>query len=127
LKAEEGKSSVRVAIVFVSDMTRSVAFYRDAIGLPLRFESPGWTEFSTDGATLALHQADAPRAEVVASHPSAGHCRPGLNVPDLDAFHARMSERDVPCVQPPKDVFGARIAQYRDPDGLTISVGEARR
>jgi hypothetical protein len=33
----------------------------------------------------------------------------------------------VPCLQPPKDVFGARVAQYQDPDGLIISVGEATR
>ena len=30
------------AIVFVSDMKRSVSFYRDVVGLPLKFESPGW-------------------------------------------------------------------------------------
>jgi catechol 2,3-dioxygenase-like lactoylglutathione lyase family enzyme len=41
------------AIVFVSDMSRSVAFYRDVIGLPLRFESPHWTEFATEGAGRA--------------------------------------------------------------------------
>ena len=46
---------VNYAIIFVSDMDRSVAFYRDVIGLQLKFESPGWTEFATDGATLALH------------------------------------------------------------------------
>src|SRR5450631_2867304 len=46
---------VNYAIVFVSDMSRSVRFYRDVVGLPLKFESPGWTEFATDGATLALH------------------------------------------------------------------------
>ena len=27
------------AIIFVSDMKRSVAFYRDILGLPLKFES----------------------------------------------------------------------------------------
>lgn len=37
---------VNYAIVFVSDMRRSVSFYRDTIGLPLRFESPEWTEFA---------------------------------------------------------------------------------
>ena len=26
-----------------------------------------------------------------------------------------------------EDVFGSRLAQYVDPDGLAISVGEARR
>jgi len=44
---------VNYAIVFVSDMRRSVSFYRDTVGLPLKFESPHWTEFETDGATLA--------------------------------------------------------------------------
>ena len=117
---------VSYAIVFVSDMRRSVAFYRDVIGLPLRFESPGWTEFSTEGATLALHAAETPAA----SAPDDPHrvpparCRPGLRVADLDAFHRRMTDHHVPCVQPPKQVFGARLAQYLDPDGLAISVGE---
>ena len=53
--------------------------------------------------------------------------RPGLQVPDLGAFHARMVEQGVRCVQEPKDVYGARLAQYLDPDGLAISVGEPRR
>ena len=52
---------VSYAIVFVSDIKGSVCFYRDVLGLPLRFESPGWTEFATEGATLALHAADAPK------------------------------------------------------------------
>ena len=51
---------VNYAIVFVSDMTRAVRFYRDTLGLLLRFESPHWTEFATDGATLALHDAGEP-------------------------------------------------------------------
>ena len=48
---------VNYVIVFVSDMDRSAAFYRDVIGLQLKFESPEWTEFATDGATLALHMS----------------------------------------------------------------------
>jgi len=116
------------AIVFVSDMKRTVSFYRDVLGLPLRFESPGWTEFATDGATLALHASEGsnPQKENPLEVP-AGRCRPGLSVPDLDEFHSRMVEKNVPCTQEPKEIFGARIAQYLDPDGLSISVGEERR
>ena len=115
------------AIVFVSDMKRSVSFYRDAVGLPLKFESPEWTEYATDGATLALHasgrsnnERDSPK-EV-----PAGRCRPGFSVRDLDEFHKKMMERKVPCSQEPKDVFGAQIAQYADPDGLVFSVSEEK-
>ncbi len=49
-----------------------------------------------------------------------------MSVPNLDEFHARMVEMNVPCVEEPADLFGARIAQYADPDGLAISVGEER-
>jgi len=119
---------VNYAIVFVSDMNRSVSFYRDTLGLPLRFESPAWTEFATEGATLALHAADkAGDAASDGEHPTAGQCRPGISVPDLDAFHARMLEHGVPCLREPSEVAGSRVAQYADPDGLSISVGEERK
>ena len=118
---------VNYAIVFVSDMKRSVSFYRDVVGLPLRFESPGWTEFATDGATLALHASEGSNSEKDdPKQVPAGRCRPGLSVPNLDEFHKRMVEMNVACVQEPMEVFGARTAQYLDPDGLSISVGQER-
>ena len=116
---------VNYAIIFVSDMKRAVEFYRDVIGLPLRFESPHWSEFATDGATLALHPAKSRSPDQDDLPP--GRCRPGIRVPDLDAFHRRMVEAKVRCLQEPKEVFGSRVAQYVDPDGLPISVGEEKR
>ena len=44
-----------LTMVMVSEMDRSVRFYRDTLGLKLRFQSPAWTEFEVDGTTLALH------------------------------------------------------------------------
>lgn len=117
---------INYAIVTVSDMKRSVAFYRDLLGLTLRFESPGWSEFATEGATLALHPGRGTE-RVDPQELPAGCCRPGFSVRNLDEFHRRMIESGVRCVQEPKETFGARIAQYLDPDGLAISVGEERR
>ena len=118
---------VNYAIVFVSDMKQSVSFYRDVLELPLKFESPAWAEFATEGATLALHASETGNPVRSDANAPAGRCRPGLSVADLADFHRKMVERKVPCVQAPKDVFGAKIAQYADPDGLVISVGEERR
>ncbi len=119
---------ISYAIVFVSDMKRSIAFYRDVLGIKLRFESPGWTEFETHGATLALHLAERGNPEPQkAQLEHAGSCRPGFRVPDLDEFQKRMVAGNVPCIEPPKSQFGTRIAQYADPDGLAFSVGEERR
>lgn len=114
------------AIVFVRDMARAVTFYRDVIGLPLRFESPSWTEFNTEGATLALHASQTGPKRDPEQH-WAGQCSPGLSVPDLDQFHQRMIEHNVPCLQAPKETFGARIAQYVDPDGLAISISQEKQ
>jgi lactoylglutathione lyase len=104
------------AIIFVSDMKRSVAFYRDVLGFPLKFESPDWTEFATEGTTLALHPA---------GRTPAGNCNTGFAVEDLDAFHQEMQAKNVTCVQPPRvEDFGTRLASYADPDGLPFSVAE---
>jgi len=45
------------AIKFVADMDRAIRFHRDTLGLPLKFQSPGWSEFMTGETTLALHPA----------------------------------------------------------------------
>lgn len=108
---------VDYTIVFVSDMKRSVEFYRDVLGLPLHFESPGWTEFATEGTTLALHPA---------GHIPAGSCHPGFLVQDINAFHQALQARGVKCIQAPKkEDFGGVLAVYADPDGLPLSVTEA--
>lgn len=125
---ERNDMRVSYAIVFVSDMARAVAFYRDVVRFPLRFESPVWSELGGDGAVVALHLSrKAGDAGPEDEETQAGRCRPGFQVTDLEAFHVRMVEHGVPCVQEPRDVFGARLAQYADPDGLVFSVGEARR
>ena len=116
---------VNYAIVFVSDMKRSVSFYRDVLGLPLKFETPGWTEFSTEGATLALHLSKGSK-KTDDTHEQPGTWRSGFGVPNLDEFHQRMVENGVRCIQEPKELFGARIAQYLDPDGCPFSVGQER-
>jgi lactoylglutathione lyase len=111
-------------VIFASDMARSIAFYRDVLGIPLRFESPEWSEFETGSCTLALHKAAAGSVPPVEpGKMPAGHCHIGINVDDLDAFHAALIGRGVRCVQPPTmQDFGSKMAIYSDPDGLPVSV-----
>jgi catechol 2,3-dioxygenase-like lactoylglutathione lyase family enzyme len=44
-------------IEFVADMDRAVKFYRDVLGVSLKLQSPGWSEFSTGETSLGLHPA----------------------------------------------------------------------
>ena len=111
-------------IVFVSDMSRSVAFYRDLVGLPLKLESPDWSEFSTEGCTLALHKsAGGAMPAVEPDKIPAAHCHTGFEVEDIDAFAARMAEAGVAVMRPVRtEDFGGRMGVWRDPDGLPVSV-----
>jgi lactoylglutathione lyase len=115
-------------MVNVSDMRLSVAFYRDTLGLRLKFESPGWTEFETGATTLALHAASraAGSGDATQHGPSAGTCSLGFSVPDLDSAYAELRERGARFVMPPTDQpnEGIRLAVCVDPDGLGISFAQ---
>ena len=102
------------AIKFVSDMDAAVAFYRDALGLSLRFQSPFWSEFETGETTLALHPAS--------DENPAGSVQIGLGTEDLDNFYAAGQAQGLVFTSEPRDVHGSRIARFRDPDGAEISV-----
>jgi lactoylglutathione lyase len=69
------------AMKFVADMDKAVAFHRDVLGLALRFQSPGWSEFETGETTLALHAASD-------EHP-AGSVQLGFGSENLEGFYAR--------------------------------------
>ena len=49
-------TQLRYVIRFVADMDKAVKFHRDVLGLKVKFESPGWSEFVTGETTLALHR-----------------------------------------------------------------------
>ena len=42
-------------MLMVQDMARAIRFYRDVIGLEVKFESPEWTELAYGDAIVALH------------------------------------------------------------------------
>ena len=116
-------TKLRYALVFVSDMGRSVAFYRDVLDWPLTRRSPERVELAGEGTTLALHYASRPSGAAAVQGEIAGRCQLGFWVEDVEAFHRDMVARGTPCIQPPtEDAFGATLAVYADPDGLPFSV-----
>jgi lactoylglutathione lyase len=116
-------TKLRYALVFVSDVERSVAFYRDVLGWPLICQTPERTELAGEGTTLALHHASRPSGAAAVQGEIAGRCQLGFWVEDVEAFHQEMVARGTLCLQPPtEDAFGAALAVYADPDGLPFSV-----
>ncbi len=108
---------VSVLIVTVSDMKRSVAFYRDTLGLPLKFESPSWSEFDTPGTTLALHPAGE-HLKV-----QRGGISFGFTVKNIDEAYETLKARGLQFAMPPTmQDFGGKLAIFLDPDGYEISL-----
>jgi predicted enzyme related to lactoylglutathione lyase len=102
-------------IEFVADMDRAILFYRDVVGLPLKFQSPGWSEFATGEITLALHPASEKNP--------AGGLELGFSVPDLQQFHTEMKGKGVQfAMAPAKQDFGGMLAQFVDSEGAHVSV-----
>ena len=99
---------------FVADMDKAVAFYRDTLGLTLRFQSPEWSEFDTGPTTLALHKASEATP--------AGACELGFGVDDIEGFHREKSAQGVVFTRPPRDEHGTKLASFLDSEGAQVSV-----
>ena len=109
-------TQLRYAITSVGDMDKAVKFHRDVLGLKLKFESPGWSEFATGETTLALHRASEKNP--------AGKVELGFTVTDVEAFYRDMSAKGVLFTMPPKKHdFGAVLAQFVDFEGGHCGVG----
>lgn len=115
-------------MVTVSDMTRSIAFYRDKLGLQLKSETPDWTEFQTGRTILALHGGGKPKTPHEQGKPEnyAGSCSIGFNVDNLQEKFEELKSKGVWFVMPPtaREGEGIKLAVCLDPDGLPISIAE---
>jgi predicted enzyme related to lactoylglutathione lyase len=102
------------AIHFVADMDRAVTFYRDTLGLALKFSSPGWSEFATGETTLALHPASAENP--------AGTTHLGFGATDVAAVHRDLAAKGVRFTRPPTPEHGITLAEFVDSEGARCSL-----
>jgi catechol 2,3-dioxygenase-like lactoylglutathione lyase family enzyme len=111
--------------VLVEDFSASFRFYRDALGLPTRWEdNGGYADFPV-GESLWL--AIFPRGQMEAEtrlRPAGDGAVLALGVEDVDAAFASLGERGVQFVDEPHDRpdWGLRVAHARDPDGNLIEL-----
>ena len=102
-------------IVYVRDMERAIAFYRDTLGLELEFESPNWSSFRTGACTFALHATE--RRE-----PGLGEPDPTFSVTDPDAERERLAGAGVDVSEIREPAPGVRVFDAWDPEGNRFSL-----
>ena len=114
-------SKVGAVILLVSDMEKSVKFYRDNLGLPVKTKSRDWTEFFNKDTVLALHPAKKK------SNLKAGPgMLVGFEVGDLDGTVKRLKEKKVKFFKKPKEEPFGKHAIVQDPDGHLISIAQIK-
>ncbi|MEP6993481.1 MAG: VOC family protein [Acidobacteriota bacterium] len=115
-----GDAPIGIGIVMlgVREMPRSLAFYRDVLGLPVSFASDEFAFLKAGAVTLGLRVAadlaapgDERRTELV------------FEVEDIDASHERLGGRGIAFRIAPRIVTGDQLAaDFRDPDGHVLSI-----
>ena len=105
--------TVNVVYLYVSDMERSLGFYRDLLGIPLTGDGD-WQEAGLGGTRFALHKAH----EGIGSL-SSGTIHVNLEVDDIDAAVARVRGAGFDVKETVRDDWGAAV-QVVDPDGYEL-------
>jgi glyoxylase I family protein len=126
----------------VSDVERSLAFYRDGLGLRVIFDvelSGAGLDAVTGGSdaqgrmvgclvpggvTLELLQLPARPAGGSAGRRETGYTNVSLTVTDLDAAYRAAEARGLRPLQRPVEVGGVRMFFLADPDGTVVELIE---
>lgn len=114
----------------VTDVNRTVAFYRDLLGIPVEQQHGNTFALLRIGAgTIGFLRAAIADAKTMANLTpearSAIHIE--LSTDDLDALYVKLMERGVVFHEPPHDSPWERAMAAYDPDGYTIEIAQGLR
>jgi catechol 2,3-dioxygenase-like lactoylglutathione lyase family enzyme len=123
--AFEGLGTIGQIHISCTDLERSIAFYRDALGIPFLFEVPGqpMAFFDCDGVRLYLGK---PESAEFRSQPVLY-----FRVDDLDEAHRALTERGVAFADEPHLIATMPdhelwMAFFKDPDGANLALMSER-
>lgn len=117
--------------LYVDDMARAVAFYRDVLGLIPMGGSERLTPMDAGEATVLLLFLRGASAEGIhfpdgwiPPHDGAGpvHMAFAVDSAEFEAWQARLAEHDVTVEVQNRWERGGRSAYFRDPDGHSIEL-----
>jgi len=134
LKREDAhKMGIRFSMIgiFVSDLQKTIEFYRDVIGLEVKETSESYAEFEHEGIRFALFKrAKLPEwIGMTPTYPGGlnGTFELAIDFPffeDVDCEFERVVKAGARPVMEPNDMpWGQRSSVVVDPDGNLIEIG----
>ncbi|HJT10361.1 MAG TPA: VOC family protein [Candidatus Nitrosotalea sp.] len=108
-------------IIAVSNLEKSVQFYNEVIGLPIKNKRGDWAELGRDGATLILHPASKP---INTGTSIENGIVVGLVVGDIGSAVQELKSRNVAIY---RDIASHKVGKnciVLDPDKYMISLFE---
>lgn len=109
-------------ILAVKDLDKSIAFYHDLIGLPIKNQRRSWVDLGTSGALLSLHPASL-TAEHIGSSIENG-ITIGFLVGDVKSAVDELRGKGVKIYREIVDREAGKNAVILDPDGYLVSLFE---
>jgi lactoylglutathione lyase len=101
----------------VQDLARAIHFYREVLGLPLKYQFHDYAGFDVGGVELGLKTWGGLEA------PRKGEPIINFLVDDLDQAQAELSRKGVKFMKGPEEtLWGGRIALFLDPDGNALQL-----
>jgi predicted enzyme related to lactoylglutathione lyase len=101
--------------IYVREMGRSQAFYRDVLGIPLDGDDH-WMEANLGGVRFALHEASPSAPDM-----TSGGIAVNFRVEDADAAAARIREAGFEVREQMREEYGTSF-EVVDPDGYRIYI-----
>jgi catechol 2,3-dioxygenase-like lactoylglutathione lyase family enzyme len=110
-------------LLFVEQIERSVAFYRDKLGFALRehADSDGrmyWCRMERGGASIMLEQSS--EGEIAPGEPPARGVVFYFLCDDADLMHAELAARGLTVDRPQVAFYGMKQLFVPEPDGYAI-------
>jgi lactoylglutathione lyase len=116
-------------VLIVEDLERSLAFYTQTLGIPLKHRAEAFAQLETGATRLALftRQAMAETLGMGLEKPAenAPGFELGFKVDNIDEAYRELRAAGAPEVIAPTDrPWGQRTAYVRDPDGHLIELAQ---
>lgn len=133
MAAKKANSAIRMEglTLAVTDVKRSVAFYKKMLGLKIEIDSaPDFALVRVGaGASIGLlaNRHAVPKGTKPPTKAQRAAIHVELSTDDLDGLYKRLTSRGLKFTEPPHDEAWERSASAYDPDGYTIEFAQGRR